>query len=30
LRATYGHDPDGNVVELLEVIGESDMSIVAA
>jgi len=30
LRATYGRDPDGNVVELLEVIGESDMSIVAA
>jgi len=30
LRATYGRDPDGNVVELLEVIGDSDMSIIAA
>lgn len=30
LRVTYGRDPDGNVVELLEVIGESEMSVVAA
>jgi catechol 2,3-dioxygenase-like lactoylglutathione lyase family enzyme len=30
LRATYGRDPDGNVVELLEVTGDNEMSIVAA
>ncbi len=30
LRVTYGRDPDGNVVELLEVIGDSEMSVVAA
>jgi catechol 2,3-dioxygenase-like lactoylglutathione lyase family enzyme len=30
LRATYGRDPDGNVVELLEVIGDSELSVVAA
>lgn len=30
LRATYGRDPDGNVVELLEVSGDSEMSVVAA
>ena len=30
LRATYGRDPDGNVVELLEVIGDSNLSVVAA
>ena len=30
LRATYGRDPDGNVVELLEVRGDSALSVVAA
>lgn len=30
LRATYGRDPDGNVVELLEVIGDAKLSVVAA
>ncbi|HJP36347.1 MAG TPA: VOC family protein, partial [Gammaproteobacteria bacterium] len=30
IHATYGRDPDGNVVELLEISGASDMSIIAA
>ncbi len=30
LRATYGRDPDGNVVELLEVVGDAKLSVVAA
>jgi catechol 2,3-dioxygenase-like lactoylglutathione lyase family enzyme len=30
IRATYGRDPDGNVVELLEVALEDSLSVVAA
>jgi len=30
IRATYGRDPDGNVVELLEVAEDDEMSIIAA
>ena len=29
IRATYGRDPDGNVVELLEVNQDNEMSIIA-
>jgi hypothetical protein len=28
LRATYGRDPDGNVVELLQIIGETPFDYV--
>ena len=30
IRATYGRDPDGNVVELLEVPADSSLAVVAA
>lgn len=30
IRATYGRDPDGNVVELLEVPADSPLAVVAA
>ncbi len=30
IRATYGRDPDGNVVELLEVPPDSALSVIAA
>ena len=30
IRATYGRDPDGNVVELLEVPSDNALSVVAA
>ena len=30
IKATYGRDPDGNVVELLEVSADNEMSVVAA
>lgn len=29
IRATYGRDPDGNVVELLEVSADNELSVIA-